>query len=205
MSEDDATVVTAPLPPRIPPEAGYASSRFNASARPPRRIDEELKERFDVVVGMNEHRTAAKDASMATFGLGGCIGGYIDSPESRTFFHYSPTASAIIDGLVRRHVSAPSATVHFFVPGDWEKTPEGKWLQVPERQYTDDFLAPALRHISARGATCAFHFYSADQIAGPDDLVRYQNTAWVDKQGRVFCAGMASETAPQPQVPAPRR
>ncbi len=165
---------------------------LNHNAEP---LPDELARRFDVVIGMDEHRTVEKGTSIATYGLGGCIGGYIDNPETSTFFHYGPLGDELINLLVARHCSEKTVKLHLFVPGEWElnDTTE-KYEQVPKADYINKFLAPALQSGREQGVEVEFHCYSEHLNFGD----RYQGTAWVDANGAVCNGGMFVANAPEP-------
>lgn len=183
--------------------ASFASGKYGEffsggfDAGPRISVADELKSSFDVLVDMNRHHTAAKGTSIATYGLCGCIGGYIDNPESNTLFHYDPLRVALIDMLARQHVSAQTTKVHFFLPGEWQIGADGKYELQPKARYTEEFLASTIATIRSKGVECLFHCYREDLRSGNDYLARSQGTAWIDKQGRLFAEGMPIEAISQ--------
>jgi len=150
----------------------------------------ELGQKFDVLVDMNQHHTATKGTSMATYALCGCIGGYFDNPDSNTFFHYDPFSTPIIDVLTRMEVSKKTKGVHFFVPGKWDVHPDGKYERRPKPEYIDRMLAKSISHIRSIGVKCEFHCYDELRMFGDGYLERCQGTAWIDKNGQLFAEGI---------------
>lgn len=172
----------------------FADTEFATSRRNPISVADELRQRFDVLVDMNAHHTAPKGTSMATFGLCGCIGGYIDNPDSNTFFHYDPLSASMIDFLTRQQVSNKTTRVHFFVPGEWQKDSEGKYERQPKPQYTDRILAASISRIRSMGVECVFHCYDEARRFGDDYMARSQGTASIDKNGQLSAEGMPIRT-----------
>ena len=163
-------------------------------------LKDNLKYRFDHVIGMNERVTAPKGESMATFALGGCIGGYIDNPESHTLFHYGVIQSRMIDFTMNGTVTDKTNAVHFFIPEEWVGSKEAGWTRQPKAAYLNDFLKPALQRLKTLGIEPVFHCYSEAQMAGHT----YQGTAWVEHDGKVSAEGMpvqSTHNAPEPDSP----
>ncbi len=152
-------------------------------------VADELRQRFDVLVDMDAHHTAPKGTTMATFGLCGCIGGYVDNPDTNTFFHYSPLSTSVIDLLTQQQVSDKTSRVHFFVPGEWQKDSDGRYERQPKSIYVDQLLAASICRIRSMGVECLFHCYDEDRSSGDDYMARSQGTAWIDKNGQLFAEG----------------
>lgn len=184
-------------------DGGYIFDRGHSRDFEP--LGTELKNRFDVVVDMNEYHTTEKGKSMATFGLCGCIGGYIDNPESNTFFHYDPMSIPMIEALVRNDVSAQTAKVNFFVPGEWGRDSTGRYQMQPKKEYSEGMLASAIAHIQSQGIKYGFHCYDENRSHGNDYFSRYQGTAWVDREGKLFANGLAvaNNSSQEPNIPNP--
>ncbi len=172
----------------------FSDTEFSAPRRNPVSVPDELRQRFDVLVHMNAHHTAPKGTSMATSGLCGCIGGYIDNPDTSTFFHYDRLSASMIDLVIRHEVSNKTTRVHFFVPGEWQKDPDGKYEMQPKSEYSDRMLAASVSRIRSMGVECVFHCYDETRRSGDDYMARSQGTAWIDKNGQLSAEGMPIRT-----------
>ena len=167
-------------------------------------VADKLRSRFDVLVDMNAHHTAAKGTSMAIFGLCGCIGGYIDNPSDNTLFHYDPFVAPVITELVRQQVTCRTNQVHFFVSGEWQEGADGRDdLLVPKAEYSQDMLGVIVARIRAKGVECLFHCYDEkNRRFGNDYMARSQGTVWIDKTGKLFAEGMPVQNS-RPKLATP--
>ena len=157
---------------------------------------DELKGKFDAILSMNAARTLPKRQSMATFGLSGCIAGYIDGGRAHTLFHFSLEVGSPAGAVGRTLRGAPGRArrVLFFVPGTWAPGAGGGWGLKPEARYLADFLRPSLDYLRKQGVSHAVHSYDLDRGHG----AHYQGTVWVDRQGGVFCEGVPVDRTPAP-------
>jgi hypothetical protein len=152
-------------------------------------LREELNAGFDIVLGMNASHTGMRGASIATYGLSGCIAGYIDNPKAHTLFHYAieeGCREGAVEQVIRGRAGDKTRRVHFFVPGIWAPETGGSWGMKPEARYLADFLKPALEFLNGRKVPAAIHGYALE----PQGDARYQGTVWVDRSGELFCEGL---------------
>lgn len=167
-----------------------AGGSFTSSYRNPMTVEEELRSRFGVLVSMNDCHTAPKGTAMATFGLNGCIAGYIGNTEKNTLFHYDPLNTSKIDNLLRQEVTDKTTRVHFFVPGQWSRNSDGRYEQQPKPEYAGRLLGAMVARIQSLGIECAFSCYDENKRVGDDYMARSQGTVWIDKNGQLFSEGM---------------
>jgi len=180
---------------------GESFTRVAGSGQPCLR--EELNAGFDIVLGMNAAHSGMKGSSIATYGLSGCIAGYIDNPKTHTLFHYAIEEGChegAIDQALHGRVGDKTARVHFFVPGMWAPEADGRWGLKPEARYIADFLKPALEFLNRRSVESRIHGYALE----PHGDTRYQGTVWVDRAGDLFCEGMPVAGPNAPRKPQPR-
>lgn len=153
-------------------------------------VADELKCCFDIVVGINQFSIQPKKTSIATFGLGGCIAGYISTTVENIFFHFLPVSIELINSCVFKHCVNETVTLHFCVPGEFEKGVDEKWRLKPRKHYMD-VLQPALIWAKEHNCQVSFHGYNESR----NDSQRYQETAWIDVRGSLFLSGYPVFTA----------